>query len=107
MQPPILKKKKAVKYFHGYKLTDHYSWVHQRNILDVLSNASLLDKDVKKYLTEENRYANRMMTSTKSIQKLLFKEIKGRIKLADKSLPFIDQKYSYWSKTTEKGNYSI
>ena len=72
-----------------------------------MSNASLLDKDVKKYLTKENSYANRMMISTKNIQKLLFKEIKGRIKLADKSLPFIDQKYSYWSKTTEKGNYSI
>ena len=107
MQPPILKKKKTVKYFHGYKLTDYYSWVHQSNILDVLSNASLLDKDVKDYLTKENTYANKMMISSKSIQKILFKEIKGRIKLADKSLPFIDRKYSYWSKTTEKGNYSI
>ncbi|MAH88604.1 MAG: peptidase S9 [Pelagibacterales bacterium] len=107
MQPPILKKKKSVKYFHGYKLTDYYSWVHQNNILDVLSDANLLDKDVKNYLIKENSYANKMMSETKSMQKLLFKEIKGRIKLADKSLPFIDQKYSYWSKTTEKGNYSI
>ena len=47
MQPPILKKKKSVKYFHGYKLTDYYSWVHQSNILDVLSNARLLDKNEK------------------------------------------------------------
>ena len=54
MQPPILKKKKSVKYFHGYKLTDYYSWIHQSNILDVLSNASLLDKEVKKYLKERN-----------------------------------------------------
>ncbi len=107
MQPPTLKKKKSVKYFHGYKLTDYYNWVHQNNILDVLSNSSLLDKDVKNYLTKENTYTDKMMLSTKSIQKILFKEIKGRIKLSDKSLPFIDKKYSYWSKTTEKGNYSI
>ena len=41
------------------------------------------------------------------MQKVLFKEIKGKIKLADKGLPFIDKNFSYWSKTTKKGNYSI
>ena len=49
MQPPILKKKKSVKIIHGSKLIDYYSWVHQDNILNVLSDASLLNKDVKKY----------------------------------------------------------
>jgi len=107
MQPPILKKKKSVKIIHGSKLIDYYSWVHQDNILDVLSDASLLNKDVKKYLIEENKYTNNALANTKKIQKLLFKEIKGRIKLADKTLPYIDKRYSYWSKTTVKGNYSI
>ena len=37
----------------------------------------------------------------------MFNEIKGRIKLADKSVPFKDKRYTYWTKTTEKGNYSI
>ena len=41
------------------------------------------------------------------MQKKLFNEIKGRIKLADKSVPFKDKRYTYWTKTTEKGNYSI
>ncbi|MDA9193475.1 S9 family peptidase, partial [Candidatus Pelagibacter ubique] len=44
---------------------------------------------------------------TKTIQKKLFDEIKGRIKLDDESLPFKDFDYEYWSKTTTKGNYSI
>ncbi|MDA9635181.1 S9 family peptidase, partial [Candidatus Pelagibacter sp.] len=44
---------------------------------------------------------------TKNIQKKLFDEIKGRIKLDDESLPFKDFDYEYWSKTTTKGNYSI
>ena len=62
---------------------------------------------MKKYLIEENKYTNNALANTKKIQKLLFKEIKGRIKLADKTLPYIDKRYSYWSKTTVKGNYSI
>ena len=47
------------------------------------------------------------MSDTKQIQKILFDEIKGRIKLEDESLPYKDVRYSYWTKTTEKGNYSI
>ncbi|MDB0066864.1 hypothetical protein N9E96_00950 [Candidatus Pelagibacter sp.] len=44
---------------------------------------------------------------SQNIQKELFKEIKGRIKLDDESLPFKDFDYEYWTKTTTKGNYSI
>ena len=47
------------------------------------------------------------MSDTKEIQKVLFDEIKGRIKLDDESLPFKDVRYSYWTKTTTRGNYSI
>ena len=42
---------------------------------------------------------------TKIIQKKLFDEIKGRIKLDDESLPYKDYNYEYWTKTTTKGNY--
>jgi oligopeptidase B len=44
---------------------------------------------------------------TKNIQKKLFDEIKGRIKLDDESLPYKDYNYEYWTKTTAKDNYSI
>ena len=47
------------------------------------------------------------MQDTKKIQKNLFNEIKGRIKLDDESLPYKDYRYEYWSKTTTEGNYSI
>ena len=43
----------------------------------------------------------------KNLQKKLFDEIKGRIKLDDESLPFRDHTYDYWTKTTTEGNYSI
>ena len=76
MQQPIIKKKKSVKIVHGSKLIDYYSWVHQDNILEVLSNASLLNKDVKKYLIEENKYTNNALASTKKIQKLKRKKQK-------------------------------
>ena len=63
--------------------------------------------DVRKYLEDENNYFDAQMSDTQELQKVLFDEIKGRIKLDDESLPFKDIKYSYWTKTTAKGNYSI
>ncbi len=71
MQPPILKKKRSVKIIHGRKLIDYYSWVHQENILDVLSDASLLNKEVKKYLIEENKYTNNALANTKKNTKAI------------------------------------
>ena len=46
------------------------------------------------------------MGDTEEFQKKIFKEIEGRIKLDDESLPFKDKKYEYWTKTTKEGNYS-
>ena len=63
--------------------------------------------EVKKYLEEENAYTEHHLKNTKQIQKELFNEIKGRIKLDDESLPYKDIRYEYWTKTTIEGNYSI
>ena len=107
MKIPQLKKKPELKSCHNVTWEDNYSWIHQKNILEVLKDSSKLLPEVRKYLEDENDYFSHQMSDTKEIQKVLFDEIKGRIKLDDESLPFKDVKYSYWTKTTTKGNYSI
>ena len=107
MKIPQLKKKLELKKCHNVTWEDNYSWIHQKNILDVLKDAKNLNPEVKKYLDEENLFTDFHLNDTKKIQKTLFDEIKGRIKLDDESLPFKDNEYEYWTKTTSKGNYSI
>ena len=107
MKAPKLKKILEIKECHGKKWEDNYSWIHQKNILDVLKDSSKLDKKVRNYLEAENKYTDYHLKKTRKLQKDLFKEIKGRIKLDNTSLPFKDKKYEYWSKTTKSGNYSI
>ena len=87
---------------------DNYSWIHQNDILEVLKDSKKLNPDVRKYLRRRKFiYTDFHLSNTKNIQKKLFDEIKGRIKLDDESLPFKDVNYEYWTKTTTKGNYSI
>ena len=107
MKIPQLKKKSEIKTCHNVSWEDNYSWIHQEDILEVLKDNTKLNQEVRKYLEEENSYTDFHLSDTKEIQKKLFDEIKGRIKLDDESLPFKDFDYEYWSKTTAKGNYSI
>ncbi|MBT5214741.1 MAG: S9 family peptidase [Pelagibacteraceae bacterium] len=107
MKVPYLKKKSEIKSCHNVQWEDNYSWIHQKNILEVLQDKTKLDPEVKRYLDEENLYAEHHLKDTKNLQKKLFDEIKGRIKLDDESLPYKDHTYEYWTKTTATGNYSI
>ena len=107
MKIPYLKKKSEIKSCHNVTWEDNYSWIHQKNILEVLKDKNKLDPEVKKYLESENEYTNYKLSDTKNLQKELFDEIKGRIKLDDESLPYKDHSYEYWDKTTATGNYSI
>ena len=107
MKIPQLTKKPEKKSCHNATWEDNYSWIHQKNILEVLKDSSKLLPEVRDYLIEENTYTEHHLKDTKDLQKKLFDEIKGRIKLDDESLPYKDKEYEYWTKTTTKGNYSI
>ncbi len=107
MKIPQLKKKPETKSCHNITWEDDYSWIHQKNILEVLKDKDKLDPEVKEYLIQENDHTEYQLKDTKDLQKRLFDEIKGRIKLDDESLSYKDLKYEYWTKTTATGNYSI
>ena len=107
MKVPQLRKKLEIKSCHNTSWEDNYSWIHQKDILEVLKDKNKLNPEVKKYLIEENNHTDYHLKDTKDLQKKLFDEIKGRIKLDDESLPFRDHTYDYWIKNTTEGNYSI
>ena len=109
MKIPQLKRKLEVKKYHNFELKDEFSWVHQKDILNVLKDSSKLNPEVRKYLEEENAYTKLQMKDTEQFQRKLFKEIKARIKLDDESLHFFYNKdgWEYWTKTTAENNYPI
>jgi oligopeptidase B len=107
MKVPQLRKKLEIKSCHNTTWEDNYSWIHQKDILEVLKDKKKLDPEVREYLIQENKYTEHHLKDTKHLQKNLFNEIKGRIKLDDESISYKDHTYEYWTKTTAKGNYSI
>ena len=53
MKIPQLSKKPEKKSCHNTDWEDNYSWIHQKNILEVLKDSQKLNPEVKKYLEEE------------------------------------------------------
>ena len=107
MNIPKLRKERTIKIHHDYELVDDYAYVDQpHNILEVLQDPKKILPEVKKYLEDNNKLTEEYFSDSKDLQKKIFSEIKSKIKLEDESLKYKDDRYFYWTKTVEKGNYS-
>ncbi len=104
---PKLKKIENVKTYHGDIIhKDEYAYVDQPdNILEVLKDPAKVIPEVRRYIDENNERTKNYFKDVDNLQKKLFSEIKGKIKLDDTSLKFKDKKFYYWSKTEKKGDY--
>ena len=53
MKVPQLRKKPEIKSCHNITWEDNYSWIHQKNILEVLKDKNKLDPEVREYLNQK------------------------------------------------------
>ena len=65
MKIPQLQKKPEIKTCHNITWEDNYSWIHQKNILEVLKDSNKLDAEVKSYLEKENSFTEFHLKNTK------------------------------------------
>lgn len=81
---------------HGHTRVDNYYWLNERE------NPEVID-----YLKAENAYVKEMMKRTEPLQNQLFKEITGRIKQDDMSVPVRKNGYWYYSRFEEGMEYPL
>lgn len=96
MKPPVAKKIAHYDTTFGDVRLDNYHWLRERGNPDVL-----------KYLKEENKYTEAMMAHTKDLQETLYKEMVGRIKETDASVPVRHGDYFYYTRTEKGKQYPI
>ena len=82
---------------HGYEITDNYSWLRDRN--------DKKDPAIIKYLEDNNAYTESFMGQHKGFVDNLYKEMLGRIKQDDTSVPYKYGDYWYFNKTEEGKQY--
>ena len=81
---------------HDHTRIDNYYWLNERENPEVLA-----------YLEAENQYADACMKHTEPLQEQLFKEITGRIKQDDNSVPVKIRDYYHYTRYEEGKEYPI
>jgi oligopeptidase B len=92
---------------HGITITDDYAWLKDANWQEVLRDPSVLDADIRSYLEAENGYTESLLGHTAGLQKALVKEMRGRIKEDDSSVPAPDGPFAYMGKFREGGQHEL
>jgi oligopeptidase B len=88
---PVARRNTKVDLVHGDRREDEYFWLRRKD-----------DPEVLAHLTAENAYADGVMQPTLAFQEALYREMLGRIKEDDQSVPYRQGAHYYYART-EKG----
>lgn len=99
MTPPVAKKETKINKIHGYEVNDEYSWMRDRG--------EKKNPEIIKYLEDENAYTEALMKPYADLTDKLYKEMIGRIKQTDLSVPYKYGDFWYYTKTIEGKQYPV
>jgi oligopeptidase B len=94
--PPVAQRIEHTEVRHSETVADPYFWLREKK-----------NPEVAKYLEAENAYTEAMTKDLKPFQDALYKEMLGRIKQTDLSVPVRQGKFYYYSRTEEGKQYPI
>ncbi len=97
--PPVAAKIPHSFSHHGLTVSDDYAWLRDPGYPEVT------DKTVLAHLEAENAWFESRMGERKPVIDALFKEMRARIKEADKSVPQKDGDFLYWIEFEEGAEY--
>lgn len=105
--PPVAPRQPHSFTTHGITVTDDYAWIKDPNWQEVLRDPAILEPDIRTYLEAENGYTESLLGHTDGLQKQLVKEMRGRIKEDDSSVPSPDGSFAYFRKFREGGQHEL
>ena len=93
-EPPRAQRIPKRDVVHGDERRDDYFWLRDKE-----------DPAVAAYLEAENAYSDRVMAPSQALQEELYREMLGRIKETDASVPYRKGDHLYYSRTEEGKQY--
>ncbi|NYT40932.1 S9 family peptidase [Sphingomonas sp. R-74633] len=98
-KPPVAATRPHSFTAHGVTIEDPWAWLKDP------AYPTVTDKDVLAYLEEENSFFEKVMEPLKPLSDTLFKEMRGRIKEDESSVPQKDGDWLYWTDYETGGEY--
>ncbi len=95
-QPPVAPTKPHTETWHGKTYSDPYFWLREKS-----------NPEVTSYLNAENAYTESMTQTLKPFEESLYKEMLGRLKQTDLSVPVRRGAFYYYNRDVEGLQYPI
>jgi oligopeptidase B len=92
---------------HGQTIEDPYAWLKAENWRDVLKDPAQLAPEIRTHLDAENAYTQAVLAGTEDLRERLVKEMRGRIKEDDASVPQPDGPFAYYTRFREGGQHPL
>ena len=96
MKPPVAKKIPKELSIHRHTRIDNYYWLNERENPEVIA-----------YLEAENKYLENQLADVKDLREKLYREMTGRIKQTDMSVPYLSNGYYYYTRFEEGKEYPV
>lgn len=107
-RPPVAQKTPKVIEQLGRTRTDNYAWMKDDKWQEVLRDPKILRPDIRDHLVKENAYTDVMLIQpTADLRETLFKEMRGRIKEDDSTVPAPDGPFAYFTAFRTGGQYPV
>ena len=107
LTPPVAEQRPHQSTHHGVMLSDPYHWLRAENWQQVMREPAVLPADIRAYLEAENAYTAQEMADTEALQASLYKEMRGRIKEDDQSIPERDGPHKYGVRYVTGGQHPV
>lgn len=105
--PPTVEARPVTIEQLGRTRTDNFAWLRDDNWQQVMRDPSVLDADIRAMLEAENTYYNQVMSPLAELEETIYREMRGRIREDDSSVPSRDGDWFYYSRYREGGQYPI
>jgi oligopeptidase B len=100
---PRAARKRETDTRHSITRHDDYAWMRDARWQEVFKDPAVLDPEIRTHLDAENAYAHAFLDPLKPLRDCLVREMRGRIKEEDESVPAPDGPFAYGSSFAEGG----
>ncbi len=106
-QPPVAKQEKHESVCHGHRREDPWAWLRDENWQAAMLEPQRLRQDIRDYLNAENAWTEQTLAPVEPLRKQLVKELRGRIREDDSSVPMPDGPWAYYQRYREGGQHPL
>jgi len=107
LTPPEIKRRPVTIRQCGQSRTDPYAWLRDDHWQEVMRDPATLSKDIRAMLEAENAHYDEVMRPLVDLEDRVYREMRGRIKEDDRSVPVRDGEWFYYSRFRDGGQYPI